>query len=409
MTAPAPSQNGLAELERRNRNVWSGKKSLPVSSWSEVGSSSQAVKVRLSSRRSTPLGGIGAMRNMARQIGFLALLIVSIGAGPADERSERAGGLNLETLDAGFFKVDVPQGWRVTPAGSCDTFGFLLRDPERPSRQVFFISMAGPLYLSQNQKNIDRQYMSMGGYPVQWYEMPVVDPLTPENFLRRFRDVARTRIAQGYLPGLPSLERLELLSSTPTPTPFGSAGGRAALMRALFAQDGELCEGLFHTATVPLIPSMGGPGGGIAYALWFVGTTAPQRELRRLESDLIRCVRSFELSRSYVEQCMRQQQAAFEGVMRAGQTLRESSDLIIKGWEQRSRVDDILSEKRSDAMLGRERLHSESTGEVYEFENGFYDRYQLDPGKYRLDDLKPLPDGDYGLWTRAPLNGPGHL
>ena len=41
-----------------------------------------------------------------------------------------------------------------------------------------------------------------------------------------------------------------------------------------------------------------------------------------------------------------------------------------------------MAEKRSDAMLGKERLYDPGTGEVYEFQNGFYDQYRLNPQEY---------------------------
>ena len=95
--------------------------------------------------------------------------------------------------------------------------------------------------------------------------------------------------------------------------------------------------------------------------------------------------------------------------MEAGKTLRESSEIITKGWERRQKTHDILSEKWSDTMMGTERLYDPDSGEVYEFQNGFYDRYRLDPNAYRMDNLQPLPDGDHALWMRAPLDGPSHL
>ncbi|KKM63836.1 hypothetical protein LCGC14_1507450, partial [marine sediment metagenome] len=72
-------------------------------------------------------------------------------------------------------------------------------------------------------------------------------------------------------------------------------------------------------------------------------------------------------------------------------------------------VDDILSEKRSDTILEKERLYNPETGEVYEFENGFYDEYDVDRNKYEMNNLQPLPDDDYELWIEVPLDGYRHL
>jgi len=72
-------------------------------------------------------------------------------------------------------------------------------------------------------------------------------------------------------------------------------------------------------------------------------------------------------------------------------------------------VDDIIAEKTSDAILGRERLYDPNTGEVYEFENGFYDKYQLDQDKYEMNDLRLLQEDNHELWMKAPLDGYKHI
>jgi len=40
----------------------------------------------------------------------------------------------------------------------------------------------------------------MGGYPIVWFEMPVISPLTPENFLENFHLIAGTDIARSFMP-----------------------------------------------------------------------------------------------------------------------------------------------------------------------------------------------------------------
>ncbi len=85
--------------------------------------------------------------------------------------------------------------------------------------------------------------------------------------------------------------------------------------------------------------------------------------------------------------------------------ISEASDIIMDGWQNRNRSDDIVSEKRSDAILGRERLYNPETGDVYEFENGFYDKYNINRDRYEMNNLTPLPNDNYDLWMKAPLDG----
>ncbi len=325
----------------------------------------------------------------------------------ADGGEKDMADLKLESFDGGFFSIEKPQGWKVITAGSCAGFAFLIRDPSEPLRQVFYFGEVGPIYLSDQQKQIDYQYMSMGGYPCSWIDMPVVNPLTPGNFLAQFHPIARSRIAQNFMPQCPRLENLQVISEAPHPSPI--SGGSTALLRALFSEGANLGEGLFLVTVAPVLPFNGGPGGGLGYGFCMAGITAPKGEFRNIENQLVRSIGSYNISQSYVQNCMAQQNQTYQGILKAGKTLSETSDIIMQGWENRNKVDDVLSEKRSDAILGRERLYDPNTGEVYEFENGFYDKYQLDQSKYEMSNLQPLPGDNYALWMKTPMDGYQHL
>lgn len=72
-------------------------------------------------------------------------------------------------------------------------------------------------------------------------------------------------------------------------------------------------------------------------------------------------------------------------------------------------MDDIISEKRSDAILSKERVYDPETGDVYEVENGFYDSYNINRDQYEMSNLQSLPDDSWDLWTAAPLDGRQHI
>jgi hypothetical protein len=315
--------------------------------------------------------------------------------------------IRLEKYNAGFFSIDKPRGWNIITAGACSEFAFLIRDQQEPRRQIFNFGSVGPIYLSHQQKQIDQQYMQMGGYPTPYYEMPVINPLTPENFLKQFHLITRTQIAQNFMPQVPRLENIQIVSSTPQQSFI--SGGQTKLMRALFVQNGRVAEGLFLLTVAQVLPFTGNPGWGTGVGYLFLGITAPQEEFRYIQKDLIRSLESFTLSQSYVENCIRQQNQTWTGIMKAGQTLSEASDIIMSGWENRNKTHDILSEKWSDTILGKERLYDPETGAVYEFENGFYDKYNINRQQYNLKNLQRLPDNNYNLWMEAPLEGTRHL
>lgn len=308
--------------------------------------------------------------------------------------------------DGGFFTIDMPKGWNIITTGECADFAFLIRDPSRPLRQIFYFGEVGPVYMSAQQKQIDYQYMSMGGYPIAWIEMPVVDPLTPSNFLTQFHLIAQTQVAQKFMSQCPKLKNLQIVSAVSQPSPI--SGGTTELIRALFTEGRDLGEGLFLVTVAPFMPFTGGPGGGNAYGFQITGITAPKREFPDIENKLVRSLRSFTISKSYVSNCL-SQASTYAGILKAGKTLSEASDIIIKGWENRNKSDDIIAEKRSDAILGKERLYDPNTGEAYEFENGFYDKYKLKGNRYKMNNLQPLPENNYDLWMKAPLDGYKHL
>ena len=309
----------------------------------------------------------------------------------------------LEKFDGKFFSIDKPEGWNIYTAGACSEFAFLIRDDKEPLRQIFYFGSVGPVYMSEEQKQIDHEYLSMGGYAIPWIEMPVVDPLTPQNFLSKFHLVVQTEVAQSFMPQAPKLENLQIISTTSQPSFI--AGGKTELIRGIFVQDGKVAEGLFLVTVAPFMPSTGGPGGGTAYGLQIIGVTSPKREFMHLENTLVTSVQSFMVTQSYVDNCVRQQAETYAGILKAGKTLSEASDIIMDGWQKRNKVDDITAEKRSDAILSNERLYDPETGEVYEVESGFYENYDINRERYEMNNLKPLPGDDWDLWMKAPLDG----
>lgn len=315
--------------------------------------------------------------------------------------------LALEKYDGGFFSMQIPHGWQVATAGSCGDFAFVARDPSSPLRQIFFFGEVGPVYLVEEQRMLDLQYMQMGGYPIAYIEMPAVAPLTPENFLRQWHLIANTGVAQKFMPACPRLGELDVISVAPQPSPI--QGGNSALVRALYREGGQVAEGLFYATVAPLMGYTGGPGGNTGWGFLITGITAPQREFAALQTPLVNCAESFTLSPDYVRNCLAQQQQTWKGVRDAGKLLGDASDILMEGWEKRNRSDDVMSHKRSDAILGRERLYNPDTGEVYEFDNGFYDKYNLDRGKFEMNNLQLLEGNDYNLWTTPPQDGPRNL
>jgi hypothetical protein len=309
-------------------------------------------------------------------------------------------------FDGEFFSLEIPHGWQIYLGGHCSLFSFVVRDPTRPARQVFYFGGVGPITLSQQQRAIDLQYMQNGGFDVPQAQFPVLDPPTPTNFLAIWPYIAQTQIAADFLPARPFMQSFAPTAEIEISTPAAEIGGVAGLVRGLFLEGNELAEGLFSLTLVPEVPFMNGPGGHTGRAVWFTGITAPKREFAALEPHLAAIAASFRVSETYVQKCRSEAQSQWDGVMQAGETLRESAEIVNGWWRDRQTSDDIRIEQQADAILGVERLYDPETDQVYEFPNGFSDTYNLDPGKYRMPNLQPLGVDDHRKWIQAPLNGP---
>jgi hypothetical protein len=305
--------------------------------------------------------------------------------------------LNLEDYNGGFFSIKKPVGWNLVTAGSGSTFAFCIKDTEHPTNQIFYFNELGPVYLAEEQKTIDKNYVNMGGSLPSWFEMPVVNPLTPENFLSKFELIAETGIAKKFMQNFPELKNIEIISVAEEESPL--TGGKTKTIRALFQQGGELGEGLFYITVAPLIPLTGYAWGGTGFGYVIIGITSVKSDFRYLQETLTQSLRSLNISQSYIDNCLKQQQLQTLGILKAGNTLSETSDIIMSSWEDRNKADDIISEKRSDAMLSNERLYDPDTGIVYEVPLDFYDDYNLHRERYTMNNLKALPDADWNLWT----------
>ncbi len=311
--------------------------------------------------------------------------------------------LSLEDYNGGFFSIKKPVGWEIVTAGACSTFSFCIREKEHPANQIFYFNELGPVYLSEEQKTVDKNYVDMGGSLPSWFEMPVVNPLTPENYLSSFELIADTSIAKKFMQGFPELRDIEIISGVEEKAPL--SGGQTKTIRALFQQNGELGEGLFYITVAPLIPLTGFAWGGIGYGYVITGITSVKSDFSYLQDKLTEILRSLNISQEYVDNCLQQQQQQLEGLLKAGNTLAETSDIIMDVWENRNHSDDIISEKRSDAILGKERVYNPDTGTIYEVPLGFYDEYNLHRQQYNMDNLQPLPDNDWNLWMAPTESG----
>jgi hypothetical protein len=318
-----------------------------------------------------------------------------------------APALELEPFATDFLSVLVPKGWQVVLVGRCSELGFRLFDPSRAARQIFFFGQIGPFYVSPEQRQIDQQFTARTGIPIPYFEMPVVAPLTAANLLSQWQHIAQTRAVQAYMPRWPRLQDLLIVGNTGATSPVQN--GNTELVRALFREDADLGEGLFYATVAPGLPMNGQPGYGTAYGYLVAGISAPKGEFASLEPVLVRCLASFSVNGNYVKWCVQQAPATWTGILKPGEMLREVSDLIHSNWEKRAPAQDAASEKSRDTLRGVERLYDPATGQVFEFPGGFFEKYNPERNRYKMDSLQPLPPDAYELWTKPVLQGSQQL
>jgi len=343
-----------------------------------------------------------------RKLAGVAVLILVIAVGCGDGTNgitptASPDELQLETYDAGFFTIEKPVGWDVTIAGGCTTLALLIRDPDEPLRQIFFFGTAGPVYLCQDQRALDEWYVANGGYPHTWLDAPVIDPFTPENYLAHWPAIADMAAATAFMPRFPRLEDLALIASESLPAMLPDASTCRA--RGLFADGGEVGEGMFLATVKVLFPYTGQPGGGNGYGHCVCGVTAPEGEFAAVADRLVTSLNGFTISQDYVDDCIEQSQQVWGAVAAAGQTLSEASDMIWEGWQARTHSEDISAEQWTDAYRNVERVYDPDTGTVYEVPSGWYEAYDLDRAQYEMSGLQSLPPDAWELWMQAALDG----
>ena len=291
--------------------------------------------------------------------------------------------------------IDAPVGWDVYTGGECATKSILARDPQNELKQLFYFSEAGPVYTSQKAKDNDEAYMNMGG-SVLWYDSPVVDPLTSENYLTNFHTLVSGDIMREVFHQAPVLENVKIISTEQQIIP--SFATDTKLMHAEFTQNGLEGEGYFYVVTANL------PFGG--YGTMVVGITAPKGLLELLTPSLKESIGSFTVDQEYISECIALGNKALVGALKTGQILSETSDVIMDSWENRMEAEGRMAEKWGDAMLGSSRLYNPETDEVYEVTPEFLNYYSVHGDEFEMNYLQELSEDK---WSSAPLNGGAYI
>ncbi len=111
---------------------------------------------------------------------------------------------------------------------------------------------------------------------------------------------------------------------------------------------------------------------------------------------ITKCLSSLDYSESFVSATVSASNEKLAQAKEISKNFNQTMDGIISSWESRSKSQDIMSQKQSNAALGCERVYDTETGEVYKATNGFSDVYDGKRYKPVTDDsMYALPTSGY--------------
>jgi hypothetical protein len=312
--------------------------------------------------------------------------------------------LTLENYNGGFFTVKKPKGWAIETTGNYETFGFRMYDSEAPARQIFYYGSMSPVIKSVEAKHFWKQYVQTGGYgqAKMYGDAPVLAPATTERFFSIFNEFATFATQYGIKHNFPSLKDFKALETVKRNSPMASAALDDSIVRGLFTQSGVPCQGLFGATVVDSIKYPVNNLDSGYYTLYAVtGISAPTDEFNALESILSEAIGSFQLSQSYINQAVQQNQWETNAALKVGKTLSEANDSYNKAWHSRQAINDASAQKFGDSTLGYDRLYDTETGKTYRAEYGFWDKYRNNKEDYNNPNLEMVPSNSYDLLNKS--------
>ncbi len=293
-----------------------------------------------------------------------------------------ANNISYQTYNNGLFSMQIPKGW-VVSTGKSDYihYTFLAYDPKNPDYKIFFNMKTEGYLKTQQMKNFYSRY-----YPASTFaKLPVINPQTTDAFYRVYTPAFN--LSQSILPfKVPVIKNFKSVQT------LGKNATGGTIVRATYQNEsGKTIEGVF-TAT---IKEFAMPPVVLLIVYNTVFFTAPEGELVNWMPVLNKSLSSVRFSDNFINGYYREQGQVVQNAKAIQSICNQTSDIITSGWNQRQKTYDILSQKRSDATMGYERVRDTDTGEIYKATVGFTD-YDWH-GKYEpiTDDMYNLPTAGY--------------
>ncbi len=294
----------------------------------------------------------------------------------------KAKSVEYQNFDNGLFSMKIPKGWTVGVANSDYIhYTFMAYDPQNPDYKIFFNMKTEGYLKTQDMKNFYKRYYPNAPFAI----LPVINPQTTEAFYKVYTQVFS--LNQNILPF-----KAPVIKNFKTVQTLGKNMTGGSIVRAVYDNEqGKKVEGVF-TATIKEVAI---PPVVVLNVYNTVYFTAPEGELVDWLPVLNSCVGSIKFSDKFVNGYYQQQGQVVRNAQAIQSICNQTSDIITSGWNERQKSYDIMSQKRSDATTGYERVRDTDTGEIYKATVGFMDKDWH--GKYEpiTDDMYNLPTAGY--------------
>ena len=273
----------------------------------------------------------------------------------------------------GNFTMQVPKGWVVSSGGFDLLHWIHACDPKRPELGVFTLLKTECLLMNRASKQFYWDKRGFGLYAM-FADMIVAEKV--EDLYAQFPAFCAfaAKWEKSYAGfAFPQIADFELLEKKPARTAMSRVARDDALLRGTFTDPltKRRGEGLFTGTLCRGIVLTGNVGCNVMYNI--SGVTAPEGELGDWAATLAKVLGSVRYSEAFEATAARDAQIRAAGNAKLAQTLQQTSDLVVRGWEERQKGFDARVGKRSDATLGYERVVEKDSGRVYRAYNGFLD------------------------------------
>ena len=307
---------------------------------------------------------------------IFAILLAGCGKTQEEKEDEKLKIVAVETkpieyeeYNNGLIKIMIPKGWKVElPQVDYIHYSFKVYDPENPDYMYMFCLKLEGFLKTKKARDVYKKL-----YPSAIFSrLPYIDPQTTEAYYKIFTETAKIvnseQLKTEYMPHLNEFTVIENMGKS-------NLGGD--ILRASYQKDdGTLMQGLF-TASVYSAGSYYMNGADV-FPLNVYNTimlTAPDAEFPLWQEVMDHSIGTLEFTETFVAKFNASEAQLVNTVIANQKVLDSIGDMIMDSWNKRNNSYDIISQKRSDATLGYERVYNTNTGEVYKAYNGFTDNY----------------------------------